>query len=789
MNLKVTKALKDLRLRPRRTFLVIFAMGLGIWGIGTVLVAYSILTRDLDANYQMTNPMHLAFEGEGLEDLDLEAFRNQPEVEHAEFRDFSMHRIEVHPDHWIPLLLYGVSDFEGLEVAKFFPQEGQEVPDRGTMLIERDGRLVSNLTTGSKAKVRVGGKVAQIPIAGITFDPAQAPATQDAFIYAFTDQETYREISGLAINQRLIVRLQGVESEEEVRALGTRMVEGLRADGLAIDGIKVPPFNEHPHQWQLNTLLFLIGAIGLLAFIMSIVLVSQLMKSVMARQVRQIGILKAIGASRFQVLQIYLAMLLVMGIVGGLLGVPLAVKTGMSFSYFVAAQLNFDILTTSPPVGVYTILVLGSILSPVLLSGPILLKGTGISVRQALDDQGIVIEKTTVLKRVFKNSRLPNTFILALRNSLRNMRRLTVTILTMALGVAIFSTGFNVRQSLQDLLTGLKDELGYDVQVVFDAPISRDLALAPFAGLPNVEMVEAWSGGRGKLQSEVVATNNGTGIVALPYASDLLKLKLIDGEWINSAEKGQVVMNQQAWELYGHPGLGANFSLKVGEENLEVKLVGIAEQFDRAKIYMDQREYDAHFNPGHLVNSLMFVARDNDYGKVINMKRDIEVALGKTSLEVLFVMSEAERVKIIYDHLDIILSIIVFLSFLVLLVSAIGMASATSINIGERTREIGVMRAIGATPRTIYKIFVNEGMIIGGVSIILGLAISFPLSQLASVFFGNLVLGEKAILHNSISPVGFWITLGVTLLFSWIASRIPARAAVRVPTHEALAWL
>lgn len=788
MNLKLTKALKDLRLRPRRTFLVIFALGLGIWGIGTVLVAYSILTHDLDANYQMTNPMHLAFEGKELGDLDLEKFRNRPEVEYAEFRDFSMHRVEVHPDHWIPLFLFGVSDFEELKVARFFLQEGQTIPDRGSMLIERDGKLVSDLTIGSVANVRVGGELRKVPISGISFDPAQAPATQDAFIYAFADQETYREIAGLPTHQRLIIRLEDVESRAEVRQIGSQLAEGLRADGLAIDAIKVPPFNEHPHQWQLNTLLFLIGTIGLLAFIMSIVLVSQLMKSVMSRQVRQIGILKAVGASRYQVLQIYLAMLLVMGIVGGLLGIPLAVKAGMSFSYFVAAQLNFDILTTSPPVEVYIILVLGSILSPVLLSGQILLKGTGISVRQALDDQGIEVGKARRMKALLKNSRLPHTFLLALRNSFRNMRRLTVTILAMALGVAIFSTGFNVRQSLEDLLTGLKDELGYDVQVVFDDPISRDIALSPFADLPNLKTVEAWSGGRGKVQSEVLATNEGTGIVALPFESELLKLKLIDGEWINTDQEAQVVMNQQAWELYGHPEIGENISLNVRDVSLEVRLVGIAEQFDRAKIYMDQAKFDAHFNPDHLVNSLMFVARDNDYGKVIAMKKDIEAALGGTALEVLYVMSEAERVKIIYDHLDIILSIIVFLSFLVLLVSAIGMASATSINIGERTREIGVMRAIGATPRTIYKIFVNEGMIIGGMSIVLGLVISFPLSRLASVFFGNLVLGEKAILHNSMSLSGFWITLGVTLLFCWVASRIPARAAIRVSTQEALAY-
>jgi putative ABC transport system permease protein len=84
-------------------------------------------------------------------------------------------------------------------------------------------------------------------------------------------------------------------------------------------------------------------------------------------------------------------------------------------------------------------------------------------------------------------------------------------------------------------------------------------------------------------------------------------------------------------------------------------------------------------------------------------------------------MSQAERVKVIYDHLNIILTTIVFLALTVLVVSALGMASATGINIMERTREIGVLRAIGATPEMIYKLFVAEGMITSVASVFLGL--------------------------------------------------------------------
>ena len=184
----------------------------------------------------------------------------------------------------------------------------------------------------------------------------------------------------------------------------------------------------------------------------------------------------------------------------------------------------------------------------------------------------------------------------------------------------------------------------------------------------------------------------------------------------------------------------------------------------------------------------MFVAKENSYEAVIELKKNIENAIVPTDFQVLYVMSQAERVKIIYDHLNIILMTIVFLSFLVLVVSAIGMASATGINIMERTREIGVMRSIGANPEKIYSLFVKEGMITSILSILLGLLLSWPLSKLAAIFFGNLMLGREAVLQYAFSPTGFVVTVVVTILFGWLASRIPAKSAIDIPTHEALSY-
>ena len=103
MKQQFLKAARDLTSNPKKTLLVVFALILGIWGAGMVQVSYVLLMHDLQANYQRTAPAHLVFSSPDFEKLNLEQFRGKPDIETAEFRDFSLHRIEVRPEVWLPL--------------------------------------------------------------------------------------------------------------------------------------------------------------------------------------------------------------------------------------------------------------------------------------------------------------------------------------------------------------------------------------------------------------------------------------------------------------------------------------------------------------------------------------------------------------------------------------------------------------------------------------------------------------------------------------------------------------
>lgn len=762
MKATLIKPWADLRRSWRQVVLAVAALVVGLWGIGSILVSYSVLTRDLRQNFLATQPAHAIVVSPDFARLDLEGLRQRSGVEAADLRDLSMQRIEVAPGEWIPLWLFGVRDFGQTAVARLQVQSGAAVPAPGAMLVERDGLNISNLRQGTAARVRAAGRVLDIPVAGITFDAAQAPATQDHFIYAYVDKATYAQISGQPVDERLLLRLKNVRDASDVRHQLQPLLAEFAAQGLRVQSVQVPAFEEHPHQWQLDTLLLMQGAIGLLAFLMGAVLVAQLMASLLARQVREIGIMKSMGATSRQILLLYAGMVLAMSALAGALATPLAISTGNAFSHFVAGKLNFDILTTRLPLPVLLALGAACLLLPLATSLPVLLRGTNRPVLDALTDG-------------------------ATRTSHPRRRRAAVTMLTLALGVAIFDTGFNLRQSLASLLAEMDRSMGHDVQIVLKSPASPQAVLPLFEGLPNLQRVEVWNGGRGELQSHAVATSEGVGIVALPWDTALFHPKLVTGRWLLDGDRAEVVMNRGAASLYHHPSPGDRVRVEVGGVGIEATLVGIVDELEKPKIYIDRARYDAAFNPSRRMNSLMLVADDPRYDRVMALKREVERVIEQTDLDVLYVMSQAERVRVIADHLDIVLSVVVALSLLVLVVGAMGMGSAMAIDIRDRAREIGVMRAIGATPGMVMRRILGEGLALSSLSIVLGFAMAWPLGVAASAAFGRLMLGEGGQLNFEFSPVGLGVALLAALLFALIASYVPARWAVRVSPREALA--
>jgi putative ABC transport system permease protein len=119
-------------------------------------------------------------------------------------------------------------------------------------------------------------------------------------------------------------------------------------------------------------------------------------------------------------------------------------------------------------------------------------------------------------------------------------------------------------------------------------------------------------------------------------------------------------------------------------------------------------------------------------------------------------------------------------------VGGLSLTSTMSLNVLERTREIGILRAIGASDGIVAQIIIVEGVFIGVFSWLVATIISFPLSKFLSGSVGMTLLNMP--LHNEFSFGGIFIWLVIAIVISALASYLPAHNASRLSVREVLAY-
>ena len=93
----------------------------------------------------------------------------------------------------------------------------------------------------------------------------------------------------------------------------------------------------------MDSILLILGVLGFLSLFLSGFLVVNTISAMLAQQVRQIGMMKAVGARAGQVLGIYLGLVMVYGILSLVVAVPAAAVGAFYFTQFTAGLLNLDI--------------------------------------------------------------------------------------------------------------------------------------------------------------------------------------------------------------------------------------------------------------------------------------------------------------------------------------------------------------------------------------------------------------------------------------------------------------
>lgn len=150
--------------------------------------------------------------------------------------------------------------------------------------------------------------------------------------------------------------------------------------------------------------------------------------------------------------------------------------------------------------------------------------------------------------------------------------------------------------------------------------------------------------------------------------------------------------------------------------------------------------------------------------------------------------SMVEFVERLLHHITLIIAALTGSAVAALVVAGIGITNTMVMSVLERIREIGVLKAVGATNGQILGMFLIEGLLLGLAGGLLGLACGWGISQALDAWVRSMLERE---FHNTVDSAMFvfpaWVSFGVPLfcaLLTMLASVYPAKRAAAIdPVH------
>lgn len=778
------KLLADAGNERGRLAAMIVAVAVSLAALGTILGGWAVLTREIAVNYLGTAPAEASLELPGGADPALvQRVRELAAVAEADAREVVLARVRV-ADDWRPLLLFVADDFTDLRLNTFRPIAGAWPPPTGTLLLERSAVSMAEADIGDSLLLQLPrGEPQSVPIRGLVHDPGLAPAWQERSVYAYATRATLAALAGDPTLHELRVVFRPAPADiAAVERAAESLGRWLIAEGHPVHEIRVPPPRQHPHQRQMVTILILMLSFAALALVLSSVLVANSLAAMLARQIREIGVMKTLGARSAQLAAMYLALVGAIGLASVAVALPLGAIGARAMSTAIAAMLNFDRTDPGVPAWVFAAQALAGLAVPLAIAAIPIARAARISVRAALDSHGVA--PASLRPWV---ARLPA----AARSLLRRRARSALTIGLLATAGAMFMMSLAVARAWERNLDKIHESRHYDVEVRFGAA-EPTTSVAWTREVAGVREVEAWGYSPAAIarpgQLDVVRTypDRGHGsfaVLAPPADTTMIDFPLLAGRWLRADDTDAVVLNHVGVAQSG-ARVGDTLLLSIDGVPSPWTVVGVVEEIGAAGVAYVESGAFARVTGTSGARVLRVATTATGAGERERILRAIDRTLrARVDLEVVLPFSELRTA--VGDHVIILVRMLVAMAVILATVGLLGLASAMGTSVVERTREIGVMKAIGATGRRIRRLILGEALVIVGVSWVVAVLVSLPLTWLVEDLVGR--LGFLAPLPFVVAPAAMLGWLALVTLGGTLATLLPARRAARLTVRAALA--
>jgi putative ABC transport system permease protein len=787
------KVFRDLASHRFRTVLVVLSIATGIFAVGVVMGGRAILLREFDSEFAASVPLNADFYTMPFSDPIVRRAREYPGVAEAMGRHSASLRYRwAGADAPRTLSLVAIKDYDDVTVQRIVPETVRSwPPKRGEIVLERAALQVGKYEIGDTLEVETRtGEKKILTVSGFAHDINAVPAQFVGSETGYVSFESLPDIGEAKSYNELLVAMTGTSLTQREASLLAENIKRdvLEENGITVLGVYVPKPGSHFLGDIFKAVSLLLLALGLLSLLLSGFLVVNTVSALMAQQIKQVGIMKAIGGRASQVTWMYLGMVAIYGVLAVLVGVPASAWAGQQFIEFAAGVLNFRVSSYVPPDWVTTLEVGVGLVVPLLAAIVPIRLGTRTSVVKALTQTGVdsaafghgLVDRVLGLLRG-----LPRPVALSLRNTFLRKGRLLLTLTTLSLASAVVMSVFSVQASINQTTDDLEDWWRYEAQVRYERQTDQAGTERIIKGTPGVTEVESWVGTTVTLDRPDGTTAEGLNLIGTPYDTTFIHPTMLAGRWLQVGDEDAVVVNTDARKSEPSLDLGQRVTVEVAGEKRVLRVVGVVKgQFGGSALYMN-REALTVLLPESGITQTLIKMSFTDTASQRRALDEIETRLDDANYRVVSTRTTAQFREQIASELGILVAFLVIMAVLLAAVGVIGLTGTMTINVIESTREIGVMRAIGAQHGSIYQIFITEGLAVGFMAWLIGAAAAYPMSYgLVSLLSG--AIGLPLSYHFSLTGVGSW--LGIIAAISVLASVAPAFRASQVSVRDAIAY-
>lgn len=502
------------------------------------------------------------------------------------------------------------------------------------------------------------------------------------------------------------------------------------------------------------------GVAGLAVMIGGVVMTNTLFMSVFERT-REIGLLRAVGWRRWRVLTLILGESLALSLLGGLVGIGLGVvgvfMIGRAGSATVLSAWGVHFTPDLFVRALVTVVVLGLVggAYPAWWASRLL----PLEALQYEGGSGGHVSRS-----------LPGGMVL--RNLWRRRTRTALTVLAIGIGIAAIVALGGIAHGMLDMFTSMMMGSQTDLFAV-EAGIDSDFSAIDervgtrIAARPDVEAV-----------SGMIMTAANTEKMPMllvfgyhPRELAIRRFRIVEGRTL--AGRHEVIVGREAAEQMG---LEVGDTLRLLKSNFRV--VGIFETglpFEEIGVVIGLREAQALTGKPRQVQFYAIKLRDPGQAKAV--QKELRAAFPEIDVALTAELGES------LSDFRVMQEMVGQISFLAVFIGAVGMLNAMLMSVLERTREIGVLRALGWRRRQVIGMVLRESLVLGALGGICGIPLGLGMGGLL-----GLVPGTWGSLEPVYGPQLLVQALVVATLAGAVGGLYPAWRATRMRPVEALRY-